>query len=145
MGSTTAPTNAAPTSSSSFSLLDERIQRWIWDAGWTELKDVQERAIPLPAGAVEPLGPGGEQGSPIVSFVFRNKKTVTQDFNLFLNNELPGHVICARCGSHCAIPLHRSRGLGQSLRLSFFIYNTEREVSLFLGALEEYLAGAARR
>ena len=33
--------------SNSFSLLDERIQRWIWEAGWTELKDVQERAIPL--------------------------------------------------------------------------------------------------
>lgn len=47
MGSTTAPTNAASAPSSSFALLDERIQRWIWDAGWTELKDVQERAIPL--------------------------------------------------------------------------------------------------
>jgi len=34
-------------SSSSFHLLDERIQRWIWQAGWTELKDAQERAIPL--------------------------------------------------------------------------------------------------
>ena len=33
--------------SSSFNLLDERIQRWIWEAGWTELKDAQERAIPL--------------------------------------------------------------------------------------------------
>jgi len=28
-------------------LLDERIQRWIWQKGWTELKDAQERAIPL--------------------------------------------------------------------------------------------------
>ena len=33
--------------SSAFSLLDERIQRWIWNARWTELKDAQERAIPL--------------------------------------------------------------------------------------------------
>lgn len=33
--------------SSAFSLLDERIQRWIWQAGWTELKDAQEQAIPL--------------------------------------------------------------------------------------------------
>jgi len=33
--------------SSSFLLLDERIQRWIWQAGWTELKDAQERAIPI--------------------------------------------------------------------------------------------------
>jgi len=46
-GSTTAPANTGATSSNSFALLDERIQRWIWEAGWTELKDVQERAIPL--------------------------------------------------------------------------------------------------
>jgi len=38
---------ASSSESSSFSQLDERIQRWIWHAGWTELKDAQERAIPV--------------------------------------------------------------------------------------------------
>jgi ATP-dependent Lhr-like helicase len=38
---------ASNSESSSFSLLDPRIQRWIWSAGWTELRDAQERAIPL--------------------------------------------------------------------------------------------------
>jgi ATP-dependent Lhr-like helicase len=33
--------------SSSFELLDTRIQRWIWTEGWTELRDAQELAIPL--------------------------------------------------------------------------------------------------
>lgn len=33
--------------SSSFHLLDERIQRFIWAEGWDELRDVQEQAIPL--------------------------------------------------------------------------------------------------
>jgi ATP-dependent Lhr-like helicase len=33
--------------SRSFALLDERIQRWIWRHEWTELREVQERAIPL--------------------------------------------------------------------------------------------------
>ncbi|WP_295751620.1 DEAD/DEAH box helicase [Undibacterium sp.] len=32
--------------SSSFDILDARIQRWIWAEGWTELRDAQERAIP---------------------------------------------------------------------------------------------------
>lgn len=32
--------------SQAFHLLDERIQRFIWEAGWTELRDAQERAIP---------------------------------------------------------------------------------------------------
>lgn len=33
--------------SSSFDQLDERIRRWIWTEGWTELRDAQEQAIPL--------------------------------------------------------------------------------------------------
>jgi len=33
--------------SSSFHLLDERIQRFIWSEGWEELRDAQEKAIPL--------------------------------------------------------------------------------------------------
>lgn len=39
------PSNSEQTSSS-FYLLDERIQRWVWDKGWTTLRDVQESAIP---------------------------------------------------------------------------------------------------
>ena len=38
---------ASSSESSAFHLLDERIQKWIWQAGWTELKDAQERAIPI--------------------------------------------------------------------------------------------------
>ena len=88
--------------------------------------------------AVEVLGPE-DAGGPIVAFAFRDKKIFAQDFNIFLNHELPGHVICARCGNHCAIPLHRARGVKQSLRLSFFIYNTEREILVFIEALDAFL------
>ncbi|PIU17944.1 MAG: hypothetical protein COT18_11570 [Elusimicrobia bacterium CG08_land_8_20_14_0_20_59_10] len=92
---------------------------------------------------VELLGPPQAPASPIVAFSFRNPKTCAQDFNIFLNNELPRHFICARCGSHCAIPLHRSRGVKQSLRASFFVYNTESEVRLFCDALGQFLESAA--
>lgn len=34
------------TQSSSFELLHPLIQEWIWQSGWTELRDAQERAIP---------------------------------------------------------------------------------------------------
>lgn len=43
--------SASNSESGSFNLLDERIRRWIWESGWTELKDAQERAIPLILGA----------------------------------------------------------------------------------------------
>lgn len=32
--------------SQAFYLLDERVRRWVWDQGWTALRDAQERAIP---------------------------------------------------------------------------------------------------
>jgi ATP-dependent Lhr-like helicase len=37
---------ASGSESSSFALLDQRIQRWIWQSHWIELRDAQERAIP---------------------------------------------------------------------------------------------------
>ena len=33
--------------SNSFNLLDERVRRWIWESGWSDLRLVQEKAIPL--------------------------------------------------------------------------------------------------
>ncbi|MDI3636284.1 DEAD/DEAH box helicase [Pseudomonas aeruginosa] len=42
-----------PSSSEStgFTLLEPRIQRWIWAEGWTSLRDAQERAIPALLGS----------------------------------------------------------------------------------------------
>jgi ATP-dependent Lhr-like helicase len=33
--------------STAFELLDRQVQRWIWEHDWRELRDIQERAIPL--------------------------------------------------------------------------------------------------
>jgi len=42
-------TNSQPSRSepTSFDMLDPRIQHWIWRSGWTELRDAQDRAIPV--------------------------------------------------------------------------------------------------
>ena len=32
---------------SAFDLLHEKVRRWIWKQGWTELRDIQERSIPI--------------------------------------------------------------------------------------------------
>ena len=42
---------ASSSESTAFGQLDERIRRWIWAEGWTQLRDIQEHAIPalLPA------------------------------------------------------------------------------------------------
>ena len=31
----------------SYKLLDYRIQKWIWQQGWTSLREIQENSIPL--------------------------------------------------------------------------------------------------
>ena len=36
---------AGTPASSAFEQLDERVQRWVWRQGWTELREIQERAI----------------------------------------------------------------------------------------------------
>ena len=36
--------DSEPQGSSAFELYDPRLRRWIWDKGWTSLRDVQERA-----------------------------------------------------------------------------------------------------
>ena len=33
--------------SSSFALLDEKVQQWVWRQGWSSLKDIQENSIPI--------------------------------------------------------------------------------------------------
>ena len=33
--------------SSSFELLHESVQKWIWSQGWTALRDIQENSIPV--------------------------------------------------------------------------------------------------
>ena len=42
----TALPHSSSEESQAFYLLDEKIRRWVWDQGWTELRDAQEQAIP---------------------------------------------------------------------------------------------------
>ena len=39
------PSSSSTSPSAAFDMLAEPVQRWIWDKGWGELRDIQERAI----------------------------------------------------------------------------------------------------
>jgi ATP-dependent Lhr-like helicase len=43
---TNSPNSNSEPQSRNFDRLDPRIQRWLWQAGWTSLRDAQEQAIP---------------------------------------------------------------------------------------------------
>jgi ATP-dependent helicase Lhr and Lhr-like helicase len=44
---TTSSASASDRSSASFDLLSPAVRQWIWQQGWQELHDIQERAIPV--------------------------------------------------------------------------------------------------
>lgn len=47
------------------------------------------------------------------------------------------HNICVRAGEHCAAPLHRSLKLHATTRISFSVYNNEKDVEKMITTLEE--------
>jgi len=44
---TNSPNSISERHSASFDLLSEPVRRWVWQNGWEELRDIQERAIPV--------------------------------------------------------------------------------------------------
>ncbi|HSW39009.1 MAG TPA: SufS family cysteine desulfurase [Acidobacteriota bacterium] len=45
--------------------------------------------------------------------------------------------ICVRAGEHCAAPLHRALGLTATTRLSFSVYNSEKDIDIFIEELKK--------
>ena len=50
---------------------------------------------------------------------------------------LDRHGIAVRSGHHCAQPLMACLGMENSVRISFYIYNTEEEIEFFLDILKK--------
>jgi len=84
-------------------------------------------------GAVEDLAKGS-----LVTFVPVHPEFSPVDFNLYLNNELPGRFVAIRVGEHCAHLLHRRLGAESTVRASFGAYNTLAEVELYVEAVKSY-------
>ncbi len=47
--------------------------------------------------------------------------------------------ICIRAGHHCAMPLHTRLDLVASARVSFYIYNTEHDIKIFINGIKQVL------
>ncbi len=45
--------------------------------------------------------------------------------------------ICIRSGHHCAMPLHKRLGIPASARVSFYVYNDESDVDMFIEGLKK--------
>lgn len=69
----------------------------------------------------------------LVSFSVKNMQ------HYDISDELSDAGICVRVGHHCAEPLHQKLGVKTSLRASFGIYTTKKEVEIFAQTLEKII------
>jgi len=83
--------------------------------------------------------PRGLEEGALVSFHCRHPRFSLRDFAVYLDDGVPGRVIAARLGEHCAHLLHRQLGLAGTARISFFAYTAPDEIDMFADALGAYL------
>lgn len=83
-------------------------------------------------------------GGSLVTLAPAAKGFSVPDFSLFLNEAVKGRLIAVRTGRHCADLACLNSGYSETVRLSFYAYNTEDDVLCFIGALRKYLAALGR-
>lgn len=75
----------------------------------------------------------------LISIVPEKRGFSAQDFALFLDSSVKGLSIAVRSGRHCADLACLASGVKETLRLSYFTYNTPADTEIFARALERYL------
>jgi cysteine desulfurase/selenocysteine lyase len=63
---------------------------------------------------------------------FNVKNIFSQDTAVYLNK----HKICVRAGNHCAKLLKESLGINNTCRISFYLYNTKKEIDHLIDVLD---------
>lgn len=63
---------------------------------------------------------------------FNVKDVFSQDTAIYLNK----HKICIRAGNHCAKLLKEELGINNTCRISFYLYNTKKEIDKLISVLE---------
>lgn len=85
---------------------------------------------------IDLLGPCNllKQNGHLVSFVVKNRHA--HDVAAYLDHS----GICVRAGHHCAQPFAKKLGIDASVRISFYAYNTEKEIDLLVDTLQKCCA-----
>jgi cysteine desulfurase / selenocysteine lyase len=75
----------------------------------------------------------------LISFVCEKPEFSIIDFNLFLQEFSAKYFVAVRCGRHCADLAVLNSDIKSTVRLSFFIYSSKRDIDIFCRALSLYL------
>jgi cysteine desulfurase / selenocysteine lyase len=90
---------------------------------------MQAQSIPN----IQILGPNAFNKKHLISFSI---KTIhSHDVAAYLDN----YNICVRAGNHCAQPLHQALEITNSVRISLYIYNTDRELKKLIKLLSKLI------
>ncbi|MBI4801014.1 MAG: aminotransferase class V-fold PLP-dependent enzyme [Elusimicrobia bacterium] len=76
----------------------------------------------------------------LIPFVPARRGFSPADLNIFLNAHYKDRFIAVRTGRHCADLASLSSGLAETVRLSFFVYTSKRDIDAFISALRKYLS-----
>jgi len=87
---------------------------------------------------IQILGSDFDKGS-LISFKPLLKNFSVQDFSIYLSDDLPDYIIAIRCGKLCADLPSLYSGIDNVIRISFFIYNSEKDIDVFVDSLKKYL------
>ena len=68
------------------------------------------------------------------SFTINNEKNFNKIWEIFAKNN-----VCIRTWWHCAYPLHKSKDIWWSNRVSTYLYNTESDIKKFFEVLDKIL------
>jgi cysteine desulfurase/selenocysteine lyase len=82
---------------------------------------------------------GLREGS-LISIAPRKKGFSVPDFNLFLSRQLKGRMVAVRTGRHCADLACLNSGYDETIRVSFFAYNSPEDTAVFISGLKKYLS-----
>lgn len=77
------------------------------------------------------LGPNLENRAGIISFTMKN--THPHDVATMLNEK----NIAVRAGKHCTHPLMERLSINSTIRMSFYLYNTEKDIDVLIQELED--------
>lgn len=94
-------------------------------------KKVINALVTMPGITV--LGPLRQLATEGSLVTFYHRSIHAHDIAAYLDT----HSICVRAGNYCAQPLARLLKIDASVRISFYLYNTQEEVDLFIEAMRK--------
>ncbi len=120
----------------------ERLDRTGFDNIRAHVSGLVRDALPKLDGVKGVKVLGGRASVPdgsLISLAPAARGFSVPDFNLYLNRAVKGRLIAVRTGRHCADLACLNSGYSETIRLSYYAYNTPEDTDAFLAALEGYI------